>query len=210
MELAPNPERLDFEKDINNINRTTSNMIFDTLKFIPRNGQRIHDLLYKAMSLDWTDATHTITATYVPSPNNKHGSDEYTTLSILVQLAKKTSVEVTVDLIHQHRKYVHYVPTNWNIDIIHRGHPIRGFEPTWGITAVVLRQLIMQYKIALEIAEDKAKGCYRPEYHDYTKKNSARWEEELWTKFGLIHLIEYIIYPAYDPSYIGPQLIIKL
>lgn len=210
MELAPNPERLDFEKDINNINRTTSDMIFDALKFIPRNGQRIHDLLYKATSLDWTDATHTVTATYVPSPNNKHGSDEYTTLSILVQLAKKTSVEVTVDLIHQHRKYVHYVPANWNIDIIHRGHPIRGFEPTWGITAVVLRQLIMQYKIALEIAADKAKGCYRPEHHDYTKKNSARWEEELWTNWGLTRLIEHVIYPAYDPSYGGPQLIIKL
>jgi hypothetical protein len=210
MELAPKPERLDFAKDINNINRTTSDMIFSALKLIPRNGQRIHDLLYKATSLDWTDATHTITATYVPSPNNKHGSDEYTTLSILVQLAKKTSVEVTVDLIHQHRKYVHYVPTNWNIDIIHRGHPIRSFEHTWGITAVVLRQLIMQYKITLEIAADKAKGCYRPEYHDYTKKNSARWEEELWTKFGLIHLIEYVIYPAYDPSYAGPQLIIQL
>lgn len=68
----------------------------------------------------------------------------------------------------------------------------------------------MQYKIALEIAESKAKGCYRPEYHDYTKKNSARWEEELWTKWGLIHLIEYVIYPTYDPSYPGPQLIIQL
>lgn len=210
MELAPKPERLDFAKDINNINRTTSDMIFSALKLIPRNGQRIHDLLHKATSLDWTDATHTLNATYVPNPNNKHGNDEYTTLSILVQLAEKTSVEVTVDLIHQHKKYVHYVPTDWNITIIHRGHPIRGFEPTWGITAVVLRQLIMQYKIALEIAEDKAKGCYRPEYHDYTKKNSARWEEELWTKWGLIHLIEYVIYPAYDPSYPGPQLIIQL
>lgn len=210
MELAPKPERLDFAKDINNINRTTSDMIFSALKLIPRNGQRIHDLLHKATSLDWSDETHTLNATYVPSPNNKHGNDEYTTLSILVQLAEKTSVEITVDLIHQHKKYVHYVPTDWNITIIHRGHPIRGFEPTWGITAVVLRQLIMQYKIALEIAADKAKGCYRPEYYDYTKKNSARWEEELWTKWGLIHLIEYVIYPAYDPSYPGPQLIIQL
>lgn len=210
MELAPKPERLDFEKDINNINRTTSDMIFSTLKLIPHNGQRIYDLLYKATSLDWTDETHTVTATYVPSPNNKHGNDEYTTLSILVQLAKKTSVEIMVDLVHQHRKYVHYVPTNWNISIIHRGHPIRGFEPTWGITAVVLRQLIMQYKIALEIDEEKAKGCYHPEYYDYTKKNANRWEEELWTKFGLIWLIEYVIYPAYDPSYTGPRLIIQL
>jgi len=210
MELAPKPERLDFAKDINNINRTTSDMIFSALKLIPRNGQRIHDLLYKATSLDWTDETHTLNATYVPSPNNKHGNDEYTTLSILVQLAEKTSVEVTVDLIHRHKKYVYYVPTDWNITIIHKGHPIRGFEPTWGITAVVLRQLIMQYKIALEIAADKAKGCYRPEYHDHTKKNANRWEEELWTKFGLIHLIEYVIYPAYDPSYPGPQLIIQL
>ena len=79
----------------------------------------------------------------MPSPNNKHGNDEYTTLSILVQLAEKTSVEVTVDLIHRHKKYVHYVPTDWNITIIHKGHPIRDFEPTWGITAVMLRQLIM-------------------------------------------------------------------
>ena len=68
----------------------------------------------------------------------------------------------------------------------------------------------MQYKISLEIAESKPKGCYRPEYHDYTKKNANRWEEELWTKWGLIHLIEYVIYPAYDPSYPGPQLIIQL
>lgn len=210
MELAPKPERSDFQKDINNINRTTSNMIFSALTLIPRNGQRIHDLLYKATSLDWTDETHTLNATYVPSPNSKHGNDEYTTLSILVQLAEKTSVEVTVDLIHRHKKYAHYVPTDWNITIIHRGHPIRGFEPTWGITAVVLRQLIMQYKISLKIAEYKAKGCYRPEYHDYTKKNSARWEEELWTQFGLIHLIEHVIYPAYDPSYPGSQLIIQL
>ena len=74
MELAPNPERSDFQKDINNINRTTSDMIFSALKLIPRNGQRIHDLLYKATSLDWTDETHTLNATYVPSPNNKHGN----------------------------------------------------------------------------------------------------------------------------------------
>lgn len=210
MELAPNPERLDFEKDINNINRTTSNMIFSSLTFIPRNGQRIHDLLYKATSLDWTDETHTLNATYVPSPNNKHGNDEYTTLSILVQLAKKTSVEVTVDLIHRHREYVHYVPTNWNIAIIHRGHPIRGFEPTWGITAVVLRQLIMQRHIAHKIADAKAENHFYPELYDFTKKNSTRAEEELWTKWGLIRLIDHVIYPAYDPSYTGPQLIIQL
>lgn len=210
MELAPNPERLDLSNDINNINRTTSNMIFSSLTFIPRNGQRIHDLLYKATSLDWTDETHTLTATYVPSPNNKHGNDEYTTLSILVQLAEKTSVEVTVDLIHHHRKYVHYEPANWDITIIHRGHLIRGFEPTWGITAVVLRQLIMQYKIADGIAEYKAKGCYYPEDFDHTTKNVTRGEEEIWTQFGLIQLIEHVIYPAYDPSYTGPQLIIQL
>ena len=28
MEIAPNPERLDFETNINSINRTTSTMIF--------------------------------------------------------------------------------------------------------------------------------------------------------------------------------------
>lgn len=210
MELAPNPERLDFQNDINNINRTTSDMIFSALKLIPRNGQRIHDLLYKAMSLDWTDETHTLTATYVPSPNGKHGDDEYTTLSILVQITTKTSVEVTVDLIHRHRKYVHYVPTDWNITIIHRGHPIRGFKPTWGITAVVLRQLIMQREIATKMANAKAKNCFYPELYDFTKKNATRGEEELWTQFGLIHLIEYVIYPAYDPSYTGPELIIQL
>lgn len=210
MEIAPNPERLDLSNDINNINRTTSNMIFSSLTFIPCNGQRIHDLLYKATSLDWTKETHTLTATYVPSPNNKHGNDEYTTLSILVQLAKKTSVEVTVDLIHRHREYVHYVPANWNIAIIHRGHPIRGFEPTWGITAVVLRQLIMQRHIAHKIADAKAKNHFYPELYDFTKKNSTRAEEELWTKWGLIRLIDHVIYPAYDPSYTGPQLIIQL
>lgn len=210
MELVPKPERPDFQKDINNINRTTSDMIFSALAFIPRNGQRIHDILYKAISLDWTNETHTLNATYVPSPNSKHGDDEYTTLSILVQITPKTSVEVTVDLIHRHRKYVHYVPANWDITIIHRGHHIRGFEPTWGVTAAVIRQLIMQREIAHDIAEYKAKGCYRPEYFDYTKKNATRGEEELWTQFGLIHLIEYVIYPAYDPNYTGPQLIIQL
>ena len=210
MELAPNPEKLDFQKDINNINRTTSDMIFSALKLIPRNGRRIHDILYKAMSLDWTGETHTLTATYVPSTNTKHSNDEYTTLSILIQLAPKTSVEVTVDLIHRHRKYVHYVPTDWNITIIHRGHPIRGFEPTWGITAAVIRQLIMQRKIADKIAQNKAKGCHRPDHYDFTKKNATRGAEEIWTQFGLIDLIEYVIYPAYDPSYTGPQLIIQL
>lgn len=41
MELAPKPERLDFAKDINNINRTTSDMIFSALKLIPRNADPI-------------------------------------------------------------------------------------------------------------------------------------------------------------------------
>lgn len=210
MELAPKPERLDFAKDIKNINRTTSDMIFSTLKFIPRDGHRIHNILRKATLLDWTDTTHTVTATYVPSRGSKHGSDEYTTLSILVQLTEKTSVNVTVDLIHRHRQYVHYEPTNWNIVIIQRGHPIRDFNPTWGITAVVLRQLIMQYKLALEIAEYKAKGLYRPEYFDYTTKNATRGEEDLWVYWGLIRLIDNVIHPAYNPSYSGPQLTIQL
>lgn len=210
MELAPKPERLDFAKDIKNINRTTSDMIFSTLKFIPHDGRRIQSILRKATSLDWTDATHTVTATYVPSPNVKHGSDEYTTLSILVQLTEKTSVEVTVDLIHRHRQYVHYEPANWDITIINRRHPIGGFEPTWGITAVVLRRLIMQYKLALEIADYKARGLYRPEYFDYTTKNAPRSEEEFWTHWGLIRLIDNVIIKAADPNYAGPQLIIQL
>ena len=62
MEIAPNPEKLDFETNINSINRTTSTMIFTGVTYIQPRGEEIYKLLHKAMSLDWTDETHALTA----------------------------------------------------------------------------------------------------------------------------------------------------
>lgn len=50
MEIAPNPERLDFETNINSINRTTSTMIFAGVTYIQPRGKEIYKLLHKAMS----------------------------------------------------------------------------------------------------------------------------------------------------------------
>ena len=206
MEIAPNPEKLDFETNINSINRTTSTMIFAGVTYIQPRGKEIYKLLHKAMSLDWTDATHTLTATYVPSGN---GVTEHTELSILVQLAEETSVDVKVSLAHLHQKYIRYMPIGWEITVINAGQLIDDFHATWGITAAMLRQLIIQREIANNIAKDKAKNCLYLGVYDFTKKNMTRSSEEIHVKWGVRHLIDDI-YRAYDPSYPGPQLVIQL
>ena len=206
MEITPNPERLDLSNDINNINRTTSTMIFAGVTYIQPSGKEIYELLHKAMSLDWTNETHTLTISYVPTEN---GVTEHTKLNILIQLAEKTSVEVAVYLAHVHKTYVHYAPISWEITVINAGQLIDDFHATWGITAAMLRQLIIQREIAHNIAKDKAKNCFYPELYDFTKKNMTRSSEEIHVKWGVRHLIDDI-YRAYDPSYTGPELIIQL
>lgn len=205
MEIAPNPERLDLSNDINNINRTTSTMIFAGVTYIQQRGEEIYKLLRKAMSLDWTDGTHTLTISYVPTGN---GVTEHTKLNILVQLAEETSVGVTVHLAHLYQKYIRYVPISWDITVINAGQLIDDFHATWGITAAMLRQLIIQREIANNIDKDKAKNCFHLGLYDFTKKNMTRSSEEIHVKWGVRHLIDDI-YRAYDPSYTGPELIIQ-
>jgi hypothetical protein len=142
----------------------------------------------------------------VPSGN---GVTEHTKLSILVQLAEETSVEVKVSLAHAHKTYIRYVPIGWEITVINAGQLIDDFHATWGITAATLRQLIIQREIANNIAKDKAKNCLYLGVYDFTKKNMTRSSEGIHVKWGVRHLIDDI-YRAYDPSYPGPQLVIQL
>lgn len=130
-------------------------MIFAGVTYIQPRGKEIYKLLHKAMSLDWTDETHTLTISYVPTGN---GVTEHTELSILVQLAEETSVEVKVSLAHLHQKYIRYVPIGWEITVINVGQLIDDFHATWGITAATLRQLIIQREIANNIAKVILRG----------------------------------------------------
>lgn len=196
----------DLTAQLEQLSRDTTEMFLETLGSIPIVGNGIFNDMQYMTELDWTDETHTLTISYVPTGN---GVTEHTKLNILIQLAEKTSVEVAVYLAHVHKTYVHYAPIGWEITVINAGQLIDDFHATWGITAAMLRQLIIQREIANNIAKDKAKNCFHLGLYDFTKKNMTRSSEEIHVKWGVRHLIDDI-YRAYDPSYTGPELIIQL
>lgn len=62
MDYKPHPEKFDFKRDIMCINRTTGRMLLSALTLITpqKRGQQIHDIINDAITLDWSDATHSL------------------------------------------------------------------------------------------------------------------------------------------------------
>lgn len=81
MDYKPHPEKFDFKRDIMCINRTTGRMLLSALTLITpqKRGQQIHKIINDAITLDWSDATHSLNVTYTPDLGGNNGT---TTLHI--------------------------------------------------------------------------------------------------------------------------------
>lgn len=193
MDYKPHPEKFDFKRDIMCINRTTGHMLLSALTLITpqKRGQQIHDIVSDAITLDWSDATHSLDVTYTPDLNGNNGT---TTLHISVQLDADTCVDVTVDFDCTEKVALYYEPMAWAITITKKGRVLKEFTITWGIMAAVLRELIIQRYLFREneriIAQNK---IVQP--RDYTQHNAPKTQEDMWAKLGLIDIIENVMDP---------------
>lgn len=193
MDYKPHPEKFDFKRDIMCINRTTGRMLLSALTLITpqKRGQQIHDIIDDAITLDWSDATHSLDVTYTPDLSGSNGT---TTLHISVQPDVDTCVDVTVDFDCTQQVALYYEPMAWAITITKKGRVLKEFTITWGIMAAVLRELIIQRYLFREneriIAQNK---IVQP--RDYTQHNAPKTQEDMWAKLGLIDLIENVMDP---------------
>lgn len=193
MDYKPHPEKFDFKRDIMCINRTTGRMLLSALTLITpqKRGQQIHDIIDDAITLDWSDATHSLDVTYTPDLSGSNGT---TTLHISVQPDVDTCVDVTVDFDCTQQVALYYEPMAWAITITKKGRVLKEFTITWGIMAAVLRELIIQRYLFREneriIAQNK---IVQP--RDYTQHNAPKTQEDMWAKLGLIDIIENVMDP---------------
>lgn len=116
MDYKPHPEKFDFKRDIMCINRTTGRMLLSALTLITpqKRGQQIHNIINDAITLDWSDATHSLNVTYTPDLSGSNGT---TTLHICVQYDADTCVDVTVDFDCTQQVALYYEPMAWAITI---------------------------------------------------------------------------------------------
>lgn len=193
MDYKPHPEKFDFKRDIMCINRTTGRMLLSALTLITpqKRGQQIHNIINDAITLDWSDATHSLNVTYTPDLSGSNGT---TTLHICVQSDADTCVDVTVDFDCTQQVALYYEPMTWAITIAKKGRVLKEFTITWGIMAAVLRELIIQRYIFRDNERTIAQGkIVQP--RDYTQNNAFKTQEDTWAKLGLIDLIENVMDP---------------
>lgn len=193
MDYKPHPEKFDFKRDIMCINRTTGRMLLSALTLITpqKKGQQIHDIINDAITLDWSDATHSLDVTYTPDLSGSNGT---TTLHICVQSDVDTCVDMTVDFDCTQQVALYYEPMAWAITITKKGRVLKEFIITWGIMAAVLRELLIQRYIFRDNERTIAQGkIVQP--RDYTQNNASKAQEDTWAKLGLIDLIENVMDP---------------
>lgn len=193
MDYKPHPEKFDFKRDIMCINRTTGRMLLSALTLITpqKRGQQIHDIINDVVTLDWSDATHSLDATYTPNPNDSNGT---TMLRISVQSDADTHVAVTVRFDCTEQVALYYEPMAWAITITKKRRVLKEFTITWGIMAAVLRELIIQRYIFRDNERTIAQGkTVQP--RDYTQNNAFKTQEDTWAKLGLIDIIENVMDP---------------
>lgn len=216
MDYKPHSEPLDLKNDIMALNRTTSRMILSILDDqFPHNGSLVYEIIHDAITLDWSDKTHQVDITYTPhlppTPSslltlptvrkkNAKNKDGYITVRIRVDLDANENayVDLTINFARKMRTYCHYTPIEYVIDIVNKNWNIDESITDWGTITVILRELIIQRHIL-------DKGLYA----DVAKKNAPKGEEDYHIKWGLFDFLEQL-YRAYDPSYDGPTLTIKL
>lgn len=193
MDYKPHQAKPDFKRDIMCLNRTTGRMLLLTPLLVTpqKRGLQICQIINDVVTLDWSDATHSLDATYTPNPNDSNGT---TTLRISVQSDADTHVAVTVRFDCTEQVALYYEPIEWNIEITKKGKILKDFEPTWGIMAALLRELLIQRYIFRDNERIIAQGkTVQP--RDYTQNNAFKTQEDTWAKLGLIDIIENVMDP---------------
>lgn len=105
-----------------------------------------------------------------------------------------THVAVTVRFDCTEQVALYYEPIEWGIEITKKGKILKDFEPTWGIMAALLRELLIQRYIFRDNERIIAQGkTVQP--RDYTQNNAFKTQEDTWAKLGLIDLIENVMDP---------------
>lgn len=193
MDYKPHPAKPDLQRDIMCINRTTSRMLLLTPLLVTpqKRGLQICQIINDVITLDWSDATHSLDVTYTPNQNDSNGT---TTLHISVQSDADTHVAMTIDFKCTGHIALDYEPIEWSIEITKKGKTLKDFGPTWGIMAALLRELFIQRYIFCENERIIAQGKIVQPRH-YTQHNASKTQEDTWAKLGLIDVIDNIMDP---------------
>lgn len=188
----------DFETQIQELSRDTTNMLLSTLSMVGDDNELYLDVTRFAKT-DWNNTTHKVCTTFIPS--KKPGAPDRTLLTILVKEtikeddtpipSKTTLLYASVFLGHYQTEYhTRYIPLEWNLDVIETTlNNQREYYLTGGAAIAMLRCLAIQLGVPLAIENKYVNKSIIDEMHTYGMPES---NEMLFLRFGLDHLMKMV------------------
>lgn len=193
----------DLPTQMEQLSRDTTEMLLETLGYASPFGQELHTGVMSTISMDWDDATHHVSAEFIPSVDPI--DPDHTRVEITVENTYAGDPNQTITLVlsvilgHMYTEYhTRYIPTDWDLDVTKtvidkNGHAItydvNEFQVTAGMALAVLRCLVIQLGVTLAVENKYIDKSVIDEMHTYGMPQS---DETRFLRLGLDYLMEMV------------------
>ena len=195
---------LDLPTQMNMLSRTTTNMLLETLRCTDSFGEELYNGAISTISMDWDNATHKVRTEFIPSVDPI--DPDHTRVEITVENTYAHDPHRTITLVlsvilgHMRTEYhTRYIPTDWDLDVTKtvidkNGHAITydltEFQTTGGVGLAILRTLVIQLGVTLEIANNPLISPNA--ITEYRASGMPEFSEMGFLRHGMIYLMRLI------------------
>ena len=200
-----NDKLLDLPTQMNMLSRTTTNMLLETLRCTDSFGEELYTGVMSTISKDWDDTTHQINTEFIPGAH-RSGLPDHTRVAITVENtyagdpSRTTTLTLSMILGHMRTEYhTRYIPLDWDLDVTKTvidkfGHAstydLTEFQTTGGVGLAILRTLVIQLGVTLEIANNP---LISPDaIAEYRASGMPEFSEMGFLRHGMIYLMRLI------------------